>query len=113
MPMIKLEKRYPHIADEDFAEIFNAGYLQGWENARKKAIPIELYEQIKGERDVAIEQLKSLNVELFEKPYRKAIPVEWIDGYIKRRANDVNIYAEILFISDMVKEWEKENETNR
>lgn len=43
----------------------------------------------------------------------KAIPVKWIDGYIKRRANDVNIYAEILFISDMVKEWEKENETNR
>lgn len=40
----------------------------------------------------------------------EAIPIEWIDGYIKRRANDVNIYAEILFISDMVKEWEKENE---
>ena len=39
----------------------------------------------------------------------RAIPIEWIDGYIKRRANDVNIYAEILFISDMVKEWEKEN----
>lgn len=40
----------------------------------------------------------------------KAIPVKWIDGYIKRRANDAEIYAEILFISDMVKEWEKENE---
>lgn len=37
------------------------------------------------------------------------IPIEWIDGYIKRRANDVNIYAEILFISDMVKKWEEEN----
>lgn len=44
------------------------------------------------------------------KEYKPAIPVEWIDGYIKRRANDVNIYAEILFISDMVKEWEAENE---
>ena len=43
-------------------------------------------------------------------PTVKAIPIEWIDGYIKRRANDVNIYAEILFISDMVKEWEKEND---
>ena len=43
-------------------------------------------------------------------PTVEAIPIEWIDGYIKRRANDVNIYAEILFISDMVKEWEKENE---
>lgn len=40
MTMIKLEKRYPHIADEDFAEIFNAGYLQGWENARRNAISI-------------------------------------------------------------------------
>ena len=35
---------------------------------------------------------------------KNAIPIEWIDGYIKRRA-----YAEILFISDMVSEWEKEN----
>lgn len=42
--------------------------------------------------------------------YKNAIPIEWIDGYIKRRANDAEIYAEILFISDMVKEWEKENE---
>lgn len=45
-------------------------------------------------------------------PTVKAIPVEWIDGYIKRRANDVNIYAEILFISDMVEEWNKENDRN-
>ena len=44
-----------------------------------------------------------------EAPTVKAITVEWIDGYIKRRANDAEIYAEILFISDMVKEWEKEN----
>ena len=43
-------------------------------------------------------------------PTVEAIPIEWIDGYIKRRANDAEIYAEILFISDMVKEWEKENE---
>ena len=45
MPTIKLEKRYPHIADEDVTEIFNAGYLQGWENARRKAIPIEWIKQ--------------------------------------------------------------------
>ena len=41
MATIKLEKRYPHIADEDVTEIFNAGYLQGWKNSRRKAIPIE------------------------------------------------------------------------
>ena len=45
-------------------------------------------------------------------PTVEAIPIEWIDGYIKRRANDVNIYAEILFISDMVEEWNKENDRN-
>lgn len=44
-----------------------------------------------------------------EKYIKSAIPVKWIDGYIKRRANDAEIYAEILFISDMVEEWNKEN----
>lgn len=58
----------------------------------------------------AYEQVKNLCRLLVDGKDGGAIPIEWIDGYIKRRANDVNIYAEILFISDMVKEWEKENE---
>lgn len=57
--------------------------------------------------------LKQTITDIENQPTVKAITVEWIDGYIKRRANDVNIYAEILFISDMVKEWEKENESTR
>lgn len=41
MTEIKLEKRFPHIPDEDVIRIFQDGYRKGWENARKKAITIE------------------------------------------------------------------------
>lgn len=41
MTEIKLEKRFPHISDEDVTRIFQDGYMKGWEDARKKAIPIE------------------------------------------------------------------------
>lgn len=41
MTEIKLEKRFPHIPDEDVTRIFQDGYMKGWEDARKKAIPIE------------------------------------------------------------------------
>lgn len=45
MTEIKLEKRFPHIPDEDVTRIFQDGYRKGWENARKKAIPIEWIEE--------------------------------------------------------------------
>ena len=45
MTEIKLEKRFPHIPDEDVTRIFQDGYMKGWENARKKAIPIEWIEK--------------------------------------------------------------------
>ena len=77
MPEIRLVKKYPHIKDEDVISIFQEGYVKGFENGRKGAIPIE-----------------------------------WIDGYIKRRVKVAGLYAEMLYISDMLKEWEKENETN-
>jgi hypothetical protein len=41
MTEIKLEKRFPHIPDEDVTRIFQDGYMKGWENAMKKSIPIE------------------------------------------------------------------------
>lgn len=69
-----------------------------------EAIPIELYEQVKGERDIAIEQLKALNIELFEKPYRKAISIEWIENKLKCCDN---INAEI-FVKALIRDWEKE-----
>ena len=75
-----------------------------------KAIPIELYEQVKGERDVAVEQLKELNIELFEKPYCKVIPIWWIDSYctdcsIGLRDNDEKKIKKLL------KDWREENES--
>lgn len=43
---MRLIKRYPNIPDEDVTTIFQEGYMKGWENARKKAIPIEwLYQK--------------------------------------------------------------------
>lgn len=83
-----------------------------------KAIPIELYEQVKGERDVAIEQLKALNIELFEKPYLKAIPIEWIEEYAKdlitkRRLlaengyRDNRCYDYMFGIISMLLDWRK------
>ena len=79
----------------------------------KKAIPIELYEQIKGERDVAIEQLKALNIELFEKPYLKAIPIEWIKKWCNEEHNRKSLEERLLKrygVITMLEDWEKENE---
>lgn len=46
MTEIKLVKKYPNIRDEDVIEIFQEGYLKGFENGRKNAIPIEwLYQK--------------------------------------------------------------------
>ena len=74
-----------------------------------KAIPIELYEQVKGERDIAIEQLKALNIELFEKPYRKAIPIEYIEAFKKEFRAVASVKAVIEWL---LENWEKKNETN-
>ena len=41
MPEIRLVKKYPHIKDEDVIRIFQEGYVKGFENGRKGAIPIE------------------------------------------------------------------------
>ena len=93
------------------------------------AIPIELYEQVKGERDVAIEQLKALNIELFEKPYLKAIPIEWIEKYIEDHTQymmtpkyedthfdepPIDYYTKLwpFQVAKMLERWEEENETN-
>ena len=41
MAEIKLVKKYPNIRDEDVTEIFQEGYLKGFENGRKNAISVE------------------------------------------------------------------------
>ena len=45
MTEIKLVKRYPHIKDEDVTSIFQEGYIKGFENGRKGAIPVEWIEK--------------------------------------------------------------------
>lgn len=75
---------------------------------RTEAIPIELYEQVKGERDTAIEQLQALNIELFEKPYLKAIPIDWI--YRWRLKNMDKCPVDFIPFSNLLNDWEKENE---
>lgn len=75
-----------------------------------KAIPIELYKQVKGERDVAIEQLKSLNIELFEKPYHKAIPIKYIEAFKK----EFRAVASVKWVIEwLLEKWEKESEQNK
>ena len=52
MTEIRLVKKYPHIKDEDVTSIFQEGYIKGFENGRKGAIPIEWlkrYELAKGQ----------------------------------------------------------------
>jgi hypothetical protein len=45
MPEIRLVKKYPYIKDEDVISIFQEGYIKGFENGRKGAIPIEWLER--------------------------------------------------------------------
>ena len=75
-------------------------------NSLVETIPIELYKQVKGERDVAIEQLKALNIELFEKPYLKAIPIEWLRMWFTKKASLIGI----TLMGEIESDWEKENE---
>lgn len=42
-------------------------------------------------------------------PTVEAIPIDWIDGYIKQKIKVGGMYAEMLYIYDMLKEWEAEN----
>lgn len=45
MAEIRLVKKYPHIKDEDVISIFQEGYIKGFENGRKGAIPVEWIEK--------------------------------------------------------------------
>ena len=47
MKEIKLEKRFPHIKDEDVTRIFQEGYIKGFKNGRKGTIPVDWIEKQK------------------------------------------------------------------
>lgn len=94
MPVIRLVKRYPHIKDEDVTSIFQEGYIKGFENGRKGAIPIEWIE--KWLNNIANnERYKSEYVELTKE--------------VKRIVYRQAVIIRIPCISDMLEDWEIEN----
>ena len=87
MPEIRLVKKYPHIKDEDVISIFQEGYIKGFENGRKGAIPIEW--------------LKNKSKDL-------------ADAYWNNVRNKLvlNMNELPLVIDEMIRIWEKENADN-
>lgn len=83
MTEVKLEKRFPHIPDEDVTRIFQDGYMKGWENARKKAIPIEWI------KNVWLKNPENQGEIDFFPPATFEVVMNWL-----------------------IEDWEKENESN-
>lgn len=83
MPEIRLVKKYPHIKDEDVTSIFQEGYIKGFENGRKGAIPVE-----------------------WIKEWRKE---KWLDSRLPMEERMVRAMVARMIVED----WEKENGTNR
>ena len=81
-----------------------------------EAVPMTLCEQIQFERDVALSQLKQLNIGLGEKPYLKAIPIEWIKQWDDKCQNGklsywlCDDYEWHEAIVAMLADWKEENE---
>ena len=83
MPEIRLVKKYPHIKDEDVTSIFQEGYIKGFENGRKDAIPIEWIEEWQNRH-------------------------EWEYVYFFKMVDGRPMYA----VECMLEDWEKENANN-
>lgn len=83
MPEVRLVKKYPHIKDEDVTSIFQEGYIKGFENGRKGAIPIEW----------------------IEKYAKRFIELENRNYFAYRGFSDIG-----EAILNMLENWEKENE---
>ena len=91
MPEIRLVKKYPHIKDEDVISIFQEGYIKGFENGRKGAIPIEWIKK------------KSLEF-LMKRNFRWATDFQEVIDMWKVE-NNIPLFDDELKIT-----WEKENE---
>lgn len=66
-----------------------------------------LFEQIKAERDIAVSQLRELNIELGERVDLKAIPIEYIEDWCNKERN---YYDFKDFGKRLIDDWRKENE---
>lgn len=69
----------------------------------------KLFEQIKAERDIAVSQLRELNIELGERVDLKAIPIEYIIAW--KQTHDLAKVEELL-IKYIIDDWRKDNEIN-
>lgn len=110
MAEIKLEKKYPNIRDEDVIEIFQEGYLKGFENGRKNAIPIDKpFLKMRYGNYVVYDKkwlVNNLQTEwsiLQGKEYQPSIPVEWLE---RKLAEHWYVDYDIRQLLD---DWEKEN----
>lgn len=84
----------------------------------------ELYNQMVGERDIAISQLEDLGISFGQNPRLVAIPIEWIKNQIVALEGDVE-YERIELDEFgeahqkqwawkcLIEEWEKQHEIDR
>lgn len=114
---------FPTCADGSWEykmQLHNYKMIREFERLLAEAPTIEVipvYEQVKWERDVAVEQLRALDIGLGENPYLKAIPVEWIkqwnvkcqNGKLNYWLYDYHEWHEAIVA--MLEDWEEENDT--
>lgn len=112
MAEIKLVKKYPNIRDEDVTEIFQEGYLKGFENGRKNAIPIDkpflkmrYGDYVVYNKKWLVDHLQTEWNILQGKEYQPSIPIEWIEEWGWK-----NGMSESMSLRVMIDDWEKEND---
>ena len=113
MAEIKLVKKYPNIRDEDVIEIFQEGYLKGFENGRKNAIPVDkpflkmrYGNYVVYDKKWLVNHLQTEWSILQGKEYQPSIPIEWIERKLAE-----HWYVD-YDIRELLNDWEKENEAN-
>ena len=68
-----------------------------------KYVPRSVYEQMVGERDIAISQLEDLGIAFGQNPRLVAIPRDWLEKWFKER------YKSKTY-EHLIEDWEKQNE---
>lgn len=117
MPEIKLVKRYPHIKDEDVISIFQEGYIKGFENGRKGAIPIDkpflkmrYGDYVVYNKKWLVNHLQTEWNILQGKEYQPAIPIQWIEKYLEKWKHAETYDDAYTWWLIIKRDWEKENE---
>ena len=94
MEIIELKKRYPGIPEETVTEIFQRGYLEGWNNnelrkVRKRKKEMRLIEEealliniVKAAPDLRRLSTKTIGEAIDRTPTVNAIPFDWLFIYL-------------------------------